>query len=233
MITVHRADTRGKGDYDWLTTRHSFSFAHWHDPKRMGFGALRVLNDDVVAPGTGFDMHAHADFEIITIVEEGTVTHEDNMGTHAAVSAGEVQVMSAGTGVVHGEFNRHEESLKLFQIWIEPSKKGVAPRYDQKAFDPTSELTLLVSGDGREGSLMIHQDAALYRGRLEKGTSLVHEIPEGRGAYLFVIDGALTLGDVSLNIRDGVMIEGEDIVLTAKGPVSFLIIEVPVKNVLA
>ena len=226
-MTVHRADTRGGADYDWLTTRHSFSFAHWHDPKRMGFGALRVLNDDIVAPKTGFDMHAHADFEIVTIVEEGAVTHEDSMGTNAKVGAGEVQVMSAGTGVVHGEFNREDEPLKLFQIWIAPHTKGVAPRYDQKAFGTESTLTLLVSGDGRDGSLMIHQDAQLYRGRLETGMSLVHEVPLGKGAYVFMIDGDATVNGVQLTARDAAALEEEDVVLEARSPSSFLLIEIP------
>ncbi|HYE23430.1 MAG TPA: pirin family protein [Candidatus Paceibacterota bacterium] len=226
-ITVHRAHTRGGADYDWLTTRHSFSFAHWHDPKRMGFGALRVLNDDVVAPKRGFDMHAHADFEIVTIVEEGAVTHEDSMGTNARVGAGEVQVMSAGTGVVHGEFNREDEALKLFQIWIEPQTRGVAPRYDQKSFGTEQTLTLLVSGDGRDGSLMIHQDALLYRGNLTAGMSLVHEVGEGRGTYLFVIDGSVTVNGVALEARDAIAVEEEDLALVAPASASFLLIEVP------
>jgi redox-sensitive bicupin YhaK (pirin superfamily) len=228
MITVHRAGTRGGGDHGWLATRYSFSFADWHDPKRMGFGALRVLNDDIVEPGTGFDMHAHADFEIITIVEEGTVTHEDDMGTHAKVGAGEVQVMSAGTGVVHGEFNRDDVPLKLFQIWIEPNERGVTPRYDQKAFDPSADFALLVSGDGREGSLIIHQDAALYRGRLPEGGSLVHEVSAGKGVYLFVIDGSLMLGDVPLGARDAAMVTEKEIAVSAKGSASFLLMEIPV-----
>lgn len=226
-ITVHRANTRGGADYNWLTTRHSFSFAHWHDPKRMGFGALRVLNDDIVAPKTGFDMHAHADFEIVTIVEEGAVTHEDNMGTNAKVGAGEVQVMSAGTGVVHGEFNREEEPLKLFQIWIAPHTKGVAPRYDQKAFGIENTLTLLVSGDGRDGSLMIHQDARIYRGALDAGMSLVHEVPQGKGVYMFIIGGEATVNGVQLAARDAAAVEEADAVLEARSPTSFLLIEVP------
>ena len=227
MTTIHRADTRGAGDYDWLTTRYSFSFAHWHDPKRMGFGALRVLNDDIVMPKTGFDMHAHADFEIITLVEEGAVTHEDSMGTNARVSAGEVQVMSAGTGVVHGEFNREDVPLKLFQLWIEPHTRGVTPRYDQKAFPADGPLTLLVSGDGRDGSLMIHQDALIYRGTLAGGATLTHEMQEGRGAYLLVIDGSATVNGVALSKRDAAAVDERELVLTAPSPVSFLLIEIP------
>jgi len=230
-ITVHRADSRGKGDYDWLSTRHSFSFANWHDPKRMGFGALRVLNDDIIAPHTGFDMHAHADFEIVTIVEAGVVTHEDSMGTHARVTEGEVQVMSAGTGVVHGEFNREDVPLALFQLWIEPNEKGVTPRYDQKAFNPSEEFALLVSGDGREESLVIYQDASIYRGKIPAGTSLVHEVPKGKGVYLFVIEGMLTLGDITLSTRDAAEIkEADDLVLVAKLATSFLLIEVPLEK---
>lgn len=227
MITIHRADTRGAGDYDWLTTRYSFSFAHWHDPKRMGFGALRVLNDDIVMPKTGFDMHAHADFEIVTLVEEGAVTHEDNMGTSARVGAGEVQVMSAGTGVVHGEFNREDVPLKLFQLWIEPHTRGVTPRYDQKAFATDGPFTLLVSGDGRDGSLMIHQDAEIYRGTLAAAASLVHEVPEGRGVYLLMVDGSATVNGVALNKRDAAAIDERELVINASTPVSFLLIEIP------
>jgi len=227
-ITVHRADTRGGADHDWLQTRHSFSFASWHDPKRMGFGALRVLNDDVVAPKTGFDMHAHADFEIVTIVEEGVVTHEDNMGTHATVGAGEVQVMSAGTGVVHGEFNRADAPLKLFQLWIMPHTKGVTPRYDQKSFDSSATHTLLVSDDGREGSLMIHQDAEIHRVNLAPGMSLVHEVPSGMGVYVFVIEGSVLIDDVLLTRRDAATVEGvEDVTIHAQAQSSFLLIQIP------
>jgi len=194
----------------------------------MGFGALRVLNDDVVAPHTGFDMHAHADFEIITIVEEGVVTHEDSMGTKAQVGAGEAQVMSAGTGVVHGEFNRGDVHLKLFQLWIAPREKGVLPRYDQKSFDSDTTHTLLVTGDGRDGSLMIHQDAEIARGNLAPGMSLIHEIPSGMGVYVFVIEGSLLVEDVPLSRRDAAMIEGvRDVTIHAQAQSSFLLIQVP------
>lgn len=228
MKTIHRSSTRGGGDYGWLTTNYSFSFANWHNPTRMGFGQLRVLNDDIVAPKTGFDMHAHADFEIITIVEKGTVTHEDNMGTNAKVSAGEVQVMSAGTGVVHGEFNREDEPLELFQLWISPSQKGVAPRYDQKSFSIDAPLTLLVSEDGTNGSLQIHQSARIFRGNLAAGKSVQHEITQNHGVYLFVIDGTVLAGDVELKKRDALGIEGEEsLEIVAKTQSTFLLIEVP------
>ena len=228
-LVVHRADTRGGAEHGWLSTRHSFSFANWYEPTRMGFGALRVLNDDVIAPRTGFDMHAHSDFEIITIVEEGMVTHEDSMGTKATVSAGEVQVMSAGTGVVHGEWNREEVPLALFQLWIEPDEKGVTPRYDQKTFGDET-LSLLVSKNGEEGSLQIHQDARIYRARLEEGMSLTHEILPGKGVYLFLIDGSLEAQGVLLASRDALGVsDAEDLTVVAKAPSRFLMIEVPMR----
>lgn len=196
----------------------------------MGFGALRVLNDDVVAPKTGFDMHAHADFEIVTIVTRGAVSHEDSLGTNARVPVGEVQVMSAGTGVVHGEFNREEEPLELFQLWIVPSEKGVAPRYDQKAFPAGHLLTLLVSGDGQDASLRIHQDARIYRGNLSAGSTLVHEIPDGQGVYCFLVDGNVLVDDIELRSRDALGIESEaDCTIHAKTDSDFLLIEVPMR----
>lgn len=228
-LVVHRADTRGGAEHGWLSTRHSFSFANWYEPTRMGFGALRVLNDDVIAPKTGFDMHAHSDFEIITIVEEGMVTHEDSMGTKATVSAGEVQVMSAGTGVVHGEWNREEVPLALFQLWIEPDEKGVTPRYDQKTFGDET-LSLLVSKNGEDGSLQIHQDARIYRARLDEGMSLTHEIPQGKGVYLFLIDGNVEAQGVLLASRDALGVSYvEDLTVVAKSPSRFLMIEVPMR----
>jgi redox-sensitive bicupin YhaK (pirin superfamily) len=196
----------------------------------MGFGALRVLNDDTIAGESGFGAHAHKDFEIITIVEEGTVTHEDNMGNAGTVTAGEVQVMSAGTGVVHAELNREAQVLKLFQIWITPAQTHERPRYDQKRFDRTADsLTLLVSGDGEHSSLMIHQDARLYKGQVSAGKSLSYALANERyGAYVFVIEGALRIGEQTLEARDALGVSNtESFELFALENARFLLIDVP------
>lgn len=228
---LHRAHERGKGDYGWLSTRYSFSFANWYDPSRMGFGKLRVTNDDTVAPAHGFDLHRHQDMEIITIVMKGAVTHEDSMGNKGAVPAGDVQVMSAGTGVTHAEYNDSEtEPLELFQIWIESDAEGHEPRYDQKSFGPDApDLLLLVSPDGRDGSLMIHQDAFLWRGTLKRGVSMAYTLQDpSHGVYLFVIEGTLDAGKEKLGARDALACSGtEAITLTSHDESRFLLIEVP------
>ena len=228
---VHKASSRGGGDHGWLKTAHSFSFADWYDAERMGFGALRVLNDDVVAAGKGFGMHPHQDFEIITIVMKGAVTHEDSIGTHATVEAGEVQVMSAGTGVVHSERNDGTEDLELFQIWIAPNARGVVPRYDQKKFaaeDRANKLQLLVSGTGENGSLMIHQDARISRVDLSEGAGIEYALSEGMGVYVFVIEGDVSAAGVELARRDAVGIaDTAAFTMKAKTPASVVCIEVP------
>lgn len=228
---LHRAHDRGKGEYGWLSTRYSFSFANWYDPSRMGFGKLRVINDDVVAPAHGFDLHRHQDMEIITIVTKGAVTHEDSMGNKGAVPAGDVQVMSAGTGVTHAEYNDSKtEALELFQIWIESDAEGHAPRYDQKSFGPDApEMLLLVSPDGRDGSLMIHQDAFLWRGTLARGATLPYTLRDpAHGVYLFVIGGTIEAADAKLGARDALGVTGtETVTLASHDESSFLLIEVP------
>lgn len=230
---IHRASERGKGDYDWLTTRYSFSFADWYEPTRMGFGALRVINDDVIVPSSGFGIHSHKDMEIITIVTKGTVTHEDSIGNKGTVPAGDVQVMSAGTGVTHSEYNRsQDEPLALFQIWITPDTKNVAPRYAQKSFGIEKKgngATLLVSPDGTDGSLSIHQDAYLSHVVLDSTHPFSYEIKkEGNGAYVFVLDGEVTIDGVPLSPRDALGITGTDtFALTTPARATALVIEVP------
>lgn len=227
--TVHRADERGGGEHGWLSTRYSFSFANWYEPSRMGFGALRVINDDRIAGKNGFGAHAHADMEIITIVLSGTLTHKDSMGNTGTIRAGEVQVMSAGTGVVHAEFNDANEELTLFQIWILPDRKGHEPRYAQQDFGTESRETLLVAPMGHEETLGIHQDAYITRLSLEAHE--VHEYrihKEGNGLYVLVVEGKTGVAGETLGKRDSIGIEdAETVALTAASKTQLLLIEVP------
>jgi hypothetical protein len=230
-MVFHPAESRGISDHGWLQSRFSFSFAEWHEPERMGFGALRVINDDIIAPRSGFGQHAHRDMEIITIVTAGTVTHGDSMGNDAAIRAGEVQVMTAGTGVAHSEFNRHDVPLTLFQIWILPRARGLQPRYAQRAFPmPAAGMSqLLVSPTGEGESLMIHQDAYIHRIAVAEGETVAYALkrPEN-GAYVFVISGELTVAGQALGPRDALGIADEaTIALQATSAADVLVIEVP------
>ena len=230
------ADTRGGGDYGWLKTRYSFSFANWVDPNRMGFGALRVLNDDVIAPGKGFDPHSHANMEIITIVMKGAVAHEDSGGGKGVVHAGEVQVMSAGTGVTHAEFNAsNTDPLELFQIWIMPKGLGGESRYATRSFEGLGTIpgiTLLVTPEAEaEGDdLYIRQDAHLSFITLDGTGEQAYEVKqEGNAVYVFVIDGTLTTAGETLNPRDSLgIIEATELGFASAGRATALIIEVPV-----
>lgn len=227
-LELHPASERGISNHGWLTSRFSFSFADWYNPARMGFRALRVLNDDHIAPSSGFGMHPHRDMEIITIVTKGAVTHEDSMGNHGAVQAGEVQVMSAGMGVVHGERNdSRTEPLELFQLWIMTRTPGIVPRYDQRAF--ASGAPLLVSPDGREGSLSIMQDAFITRRSVGAGETLTYPLYDAKnGVYVFVISGGITIDNLTLGARDAVGIEdAESIELRATDNTTILLVEVP------
>ena len=207
---ITRSHERGTSDLGWLQSRFSFSFAEYRNPNRMGFGALRVINDDRIAPSSGFDTHFHRDFEIVTVVTKGAVTHADSMGHSFTLEADEVQHMSAGSGVEHSEHNRDPEAwLELFQIWFYPAQTGITPAYQNKRFDPKlrhNRLALLVSPDEAEGSLPIAQDVRLYRGTYDHDTTLTYT-PQGegqRGIYLLVIDGrAETLGE-TLRKRDAI-----------------------------
>lgn len=230
---LHRAEDRGKGEHGWLSTRYSFSFADWYEPSRMGFGALRVINDDRIAPASGFGAHGHKDMEIVTIVTKGAVTHEDSMGNRGLVPAGDVQVMSAGTGVVHSERNASpDEELTLFQIWIATGKPGAAPRYGQKPFgldasDPG--LMLLVGPDGTEGALPIYQDAYIYQGVLDSGQPLAYPLKDpAHGVYVFVIDGSVRIAGETLGPRDALAIEGVDALMLETDTLArVLVMEVP------
>lgn len=230
-IIIHPAEDRGVGEHGWLHTRYSFSFADWYDPRKMGFGKLRVLNDDVIDPHSGFGAHPHANMEIVTIVRKGAVSHKDSMGNTYKVPAHDVQVMSAGTGVVHSEYNNEDEPLELFQIWIEPMTKNIAPRYAQKSFgvQNTYGAELLVSPDGREGSLSINQDAFISRIVCDdKPFEYVLKNPE-HGAYIFVVEGVVKIDGDVLNSRDALGLQGvEKVSLESnKAGAEILIFEVP------
>jgi redox-sensitive bicupin YhaK (pirin superfamily) len=217
------------GNYGWLNTRYSFSFADWYEPLRMGFGALRVLNDDHIAAGAGFGEHPHRDMEIITIVTKGAVRHSDSMGNTYVVGEGDIQVMSAASGVVHAEYNdSNEEVLELLQLWIVPHSRGGAPSYREKhvAFSSTQNDMVCLVG---EGGLSIKQDAFIYYGNFDRDKTYTYPLSSPRhGVYLFVLDGTVMVGDDTLNSRDALGVVGaSDITITTKEKSSFLIIEVP------
>ena len=230
MITLYPYEKLGHANHGWLDARHHFSFASYHDEKRMGFGTLRVINDDIVKAGAGFDTHPHRDMEIITYVRKGAITHRDSQGNEGRTEAGDVQVMSAGTGIYHSEYNLENEDTNLYQIWIHPNKKGVKPRWDAKEFpkEPVTEkLNLLVSGDGN-APLSIHQNAEIYGGRLEKGTSIHHAIKSQ--AYVLASEGEVEINGKKLKKGDGAEITDlETITITALSDAEVLVIDVPSK----
>lgn len=216
-IRIFPATKRGHITWDWLDTYHSFSFGHFYDPELMGFGALRVVNDDAIAPGQGFGQHPHSDMEIITIPLSGAVEHEDNTGAHGITPAGSVQVMSAGRHVAHSEKNASAtEPLSLFQIWIEPKSYGIDPRYEEKSFDPEEredKWQLMVSGDGRRGSLAIHQDAFISLGRFKKGSSFSYALEKPDNiVFLMVVAGQAEIAGTALGRRDAAGLSGTELV---------------------
>jgi redox-sensitive bicupin YhaK (pirin superfamily) len=217
MIRVRRAEERGHFDHGWLDTYHTFSFADYHDPDFMGFRSLRVINEDRVEAGRGFGTHGHRDMEIISYVLEGELGHGDSMGTGSVIRPGEVQRMSAGTGVMHSEKNASAMPVHFLQIWILPERKGITPSYEQKAF-PASErenrLRLVASHDGRDGSLTIHQDVDLYTTTL-RDSSVTHDFRPNRYGWLQVARGAVTLNGEELRAGDGAAIEKESQVILA------------------
>jgi hypothetical protein len=232
----HAANERGHADHGWLNAHHSFSFAGWYNPEKVHFGALRVLNDDIVAGGTGFGKHPHDNMEIITIVLDGVLEHKDSMGHAQTIEPGEVQVMSAGTGVFHSEQNPdRKQPVSLLQTWIFPNKRSVKPRYDQTHFDPAeriNKLQMLVSPiDNNDDGLKIHQDAWIYRTTLQAGHSLQHQLhTAGHGAYVFVIDGAVSTEGHQLGKRDAVGIsDSAGFTLTATADSDVMVFEVPMR----
>jgi redox-sensitive bicupin YhaK (pirin superfamily) len=219
MLTLRRAEERGRANFGWLDSRHSFSFGHYYDPEHMGFGPLRVINDDRVAPGGGFPTHPHADMEIVTYVLAGALEHKDSLGNGSVIRAGDVQRMTAGTGIRHSEFNASKaESVHLLQIWIIPEKRGLEPGYEQTMFaaaDKRDKLRLIGSRDGREGSMTIHQDVDLYATLLSDGATVTHELKAGRVAWVQVAQGTATLNGDQLYPGDGVAVsEAGELTLT-------------------
>lgn len=212
MIYYRRAQDRGRANFGWLDSQHSFSFGHYYERDHMGISALRVINDDRVMPAAGFDTHPHKDMEIISYVLEGAIEHKDSLGNHFIVPAGDVQRMSAGTGITHSEFNASDtEGLRFLQIWIIPNQKGIAPGYEQKTFVQEGRSTLLVSPDGRDGSLSIHQDMTLSRVQLSQGEEMVFQI-KGRTGFLQVLSGEGRMAAQSVYQDDGLGLWGEDLV---------------------
>ena len=205
MIEIRKSEDRGLADHGWLRSYHTFSFADYYDPENMGFGHLRVINEDRIQPGTGFGTHGHRDMEIISYVLEGALAHKDNMGNGSTIVPGDVQRMSAGSGVLHSEFNHAGDVTHFLQIWIEPSVTGIPPSYEQKHFDAASKkgaLRLVASPDGRQGSVTIHQDAHLYAALLDGSDRAVHMLQSGRRAYVHLARGRLTVNGQALEAGD-------------------------------
>jgi redox-sensitive bicupin YhaK (pirin superfamily) len=215
MMQIRKSNERGGGDHGWLKSQHTFSFADYYDPENMGFSALRVINEDFIAGGTGFPTHPHRDMEIITVVLSGAVAHRDTMGNETQVRPGEVQLMSAGTGVAHSEYNPlPREVLHLLQIWIMPDKAGHKPVYGQKSFADelkTKNWVLAVSPDGREGSLKMNQNAELWLGRLDAGQQLKKDLNPKRNYWIQITKGDLTIDGEKLVAGDGVALRQSEV----------------------
>jgi hypothetical protein len=210
MIMIRRGEDRGQARFDWLDSRHSFSFGHYYDPAHMGFRSLRVINEDRVVPGGGFATHGHADMEIVSYVLAGALEHKDSLGTGAVIRPGEVQRMTAGTGITHSEFNPSKtEPVHFLQIWILPERKGLAPGYEQRAYPPAQRrgrLRLVAARDGRDGSVTVHQDASLYAALLAPGQPVEHRFADGRQGWIQVARGAVEADGVRLAAGDGAAI---------------------------
>ncbi len=220
MVVVRRSQERGQADHGWLYALHSFSFASYHDPRWMGFRSLRVLNEDVIQAGMGFGTHPHRDMEIVTIILDGALTHEDSMGSQATLTPGIVQRMSAGTGITHSEMNLSDGPTHLFQTWMLPDRAGHEPRYEDRAFpleDRRDRLRLIVSPDGRDGSLDVHQDVSIYDADLASGRETRHELAPGRHAWLQVADGELSVNGETLSAGDAAAVSDETALTIAAG----------------
>ncbi len=231
---IYKAASRGHASHGWLDSWHTFSFANYYEPSRTHFGMLRVLNDDSVAPGMGFGKHPHNNMEIISIPLQGDLEHQDNTGTKAIIKKGDVQIMSAGTGIAHSEKNvSHKEPVKFLQIWVIPNKQNAAPRYDQKTFsqeEKENKLATVVSPVGTsDGGVQIHQDAWFSLGKLDKGTSLNYEIKKaGNGVFAFVLEGDVSINEIELNKRDGLGISEEtSLSIKAISDSELLLMEIP------
>jgi len=230
MLTLRKSSDRGYADHGWLKSFHSFSFAGYYDPKHMGWGNLRVINEDRIAPGTGFGTHGHRDMEIISYVVQGNLAHKDSMGNVKGIPPGDVQRMSAGSGVMHSEFNHApQETTHFFQIWIEPNVKGIAPSYEQKTFaaeEKSGVLRLVASPDAANGSVKIHADARLYSGLFDGGQSATLALALQRKAYVHLVRGELTVNGQRLATGDAALLDGETTVaLTAAKDAEVLVFD--------
>lgn len=231
---LHKADTRGVGEHGWLHSKHSFSFANFQDPERTQFGALRVLNDDIVEPGMGFGMHPHRNMEIISIPLEGDLEHQDSMGNTAVIKAGDVQVMSAGTGIRHSEYNRSgDKQVKFLQIWLFPNQEEVTPRYDQITLnveDRKNRLQQVLSPFRDDAGVWVHQNAWFHIADLDAGRELTYTLKDSKrnGVYAFVLKGAATIADQTLDLRDGLGVwEAGELQIKADSDTELLLMEVP------
>lgn len=230
---LHKADTRGDANHGWLHSKHSFSFANYYNPDRMHFGVLRVLNDDVVAPGMGFGMHPHDNMEIISIPLDGDLEHKDSMGNTTVIKKGDIQVMSAGTGVRHSEYNKSsDKAVKFLQIWVFPGKKNVTPRYDQLALkeeDRHNQLQQILSPNADDAGVWIHQNAWFHLGKFDKGLSTDYSLKaKGNGIYVFNLNGSIEINGQVLNDRDALGVwDHEQVAIKALSNSEFLVMEVP------
>lgn len=228
MLEIRRSQDRGYADHGWLKSYHTFSFANYFDPKHVEFGALRVINEDRVAPGAGFGTHGHRDMEIISYVLEGELAHKDSLGTGSIIRPGDVQRMSAGRGVTHSEFNAsHEKQVHFLQIWIQPNERGVEPSYEQKYFAPEEKrgrLRLIASPDGADGSVRIHQNARVHAGLFDGDERASHDIAKDRQVYVHVARGAIDANGAALNAGDGLKLRDVDTLWLSKGQAAEVIV---------
>ena len=232
MLQIRHSEERGAANHGWLNSHHSFSFGSYHDPKHMGFGPLLVINEDRVTPGQGFGTHGHRDMEIISYVLDGALEHKDSMGTGSVLHYGDVQRMSAGSGVRHSEFNHSQtDGLHFLQIWIQPNVTGIAPSYEEKHFAPETKqgkLRLVASSDGRQGSVLIHQNASIYASIMQEGDALEHALDEGRTAYVHLIRGSLVVNGTPLKAGDALKLTQEAKVTLAQAEdAEFLLFDLP------
>ncbi len=230
MITIRKSAERGATKIDWLDSRHTFSFGDYYDPKHMAFGPLRVINEDFVRAGEGFGMHPHRDMEIITYIVSGALEHRDSLGTGSVIRPGDVQRMTAGTGIRHSEFNPSaEELVHLLQIWILPERKNLEPSYEERAFsdgERRGQLRLIAAGDGRSRAVTIHQDADVYASLLDSGQQVTHDLADVRTAWLQLITGEITLNDAKLTPGDGAAVTAErSLKIVASQPAELLLFD--------
>jgi redox-sensitive bicupin YhaK (pirin superfamily) len=233
---LHKANTRGEANHGWLHSFHSFSFASYYNPERMNFGMLRVLNDDTVSGGMGFGTHPHDNMEIISIPLEGDLEHKDSMGNTTVIRNGDIQVMSAGTGIQHSEYNKHQnETVKFLQIWVFPNKRNVTPRYDQITLDKNdrhNKLQQILSPNPEDEGVWIHQDAWFHMGDFENGKTETYQIKKkGNGVYAFILKGKFTINNIDLDVRDGLGLTNTDTIeiISKSDDASILLMEVPMR----